>query len=400
MNDFFIVFWVDKHDDAYRWARRYFEHDEVIIRICTYEEGLQNQRSRRGMFNNISDEELKKIGLPDVFRCAIRSIENESQFDTLKSYLPAGLFEDLFYLAQGESAENLLISRIHELEARYQEDFRTLETLENAKEITSLNLPFRHGQKIRDKYVIEHLVGIDPQEHRSAVYKVKDIDNRYAQLALKVFLIDDERTDKIIENELRVRQRVAHRNLSRCFGSDRLSPGGERFLVIEYHEGTILSKLIKERTSKHDEKINYSIQILSGLRKLHEAGFVHGKISPEHIVLDEQGTIKIVSFDNSGPPKGDTPLSWGINRYMPPDYLTEGWHYAWDTYGAGVILFQLFTGEMPDVNNPRIPKAQRRQLGATVSNFLETACQPLKIQRYKNASVMLESFPFKIKLDS
>jgi serine/threonine protein kinase len=332
------------------------------------------------------------IGIPHWMQSKIERIEKIDQLEEMRPFMPPILFVDLFDLLTGKKAEQIIKQR-DENKIRYEnreyEIMAIILESPNAKKIAD---KLSRGHIIREKYSIESLVGFDQYEKRSIIYKVKDLDNRFAGFrAIKIFLQDDERTEQIIENELTVRQNIVHENISRCFGLDRFESSGERFLILEYHEGRLLAEFEKYRYINTRELFGYVAQILSGLKRMHEAKFVHGKISPDHIVVDEKNTVKIVSFDNSSISGSDLSFSAGIPNYRPPDFMKIGWHFSWDTYAVGVILYKLLVGRFPDAINPSIPKNKIIELGRDVSEFIEKACQPKRICRFENAGEMLEA---------
>lgn len=395
--DLYYLVWVDHHDEAYKWAQTHTITGQLLEESMPVTKARGKEYTTVRLFEKNTDTEILEIGVPYVMLPVIRQIENEVQLDDLKEFLPPPLFEDLNALARGENSAELVNRRRAEKERIFNRQFQELLDKDQWREVQTFAQPFSIGQIIRGKYVVEGLVGRDITKMRSAVYKVHDIDNSYTgNRAIKVFLQQDEVSDWAIANELAIRQHVAHENISRCFGADHLETTGEKFLILEYHEGLILSQLLQNSETGRlslREVADICRQTLNGLARLQEAGFVQGQISLHNIVLDQKHCIKIVSFDHSGQP-GPNSLDRLIESpFSPPDLVKQGRHFGQDTYALGVVVYKMLSGEMPDPHNPRLPTAVAKSVGDRWLKFVEKACQPELGKRFDSATAMLAAMP-------
>ncbi len=91
-------------------------------------------------------------------------------------------------------------------------------------------------------------------------------------------------------------------------------------------------------------------ELATALDALHAAGIVHGALRPSRVLLDASGHVKVTGMllrSGEAPPHTAlTPAHVGDPAYMAP----EQWHSttaaaAMDVYAAGVIAFELYTGE-------------------------------------------------------
>ena len=396
IGDYYYLIWADHHDEAYQWAQNHVISGKMLDGSLSVAEARPIIITERRLFKDYTDAELFTIGVPDAFLPVVRQIEEEYQLDDLRAFMPAALYEDLYNLCRGGySAEDIKAPRDEERRLAVE---RLRERMEKGETdgVISFVEPLSQGQIIRQKYVVEALVGIDRREGRSAVYKVRDIDNPYmGNRAVKVFMKQDERTERVIHNELMVRQNAVHENISRCFGLDRLDDTGEPFLMLEYHEGCILKDWpMWAAGQKNDNHRLAAIaamlrQLLSGLNHLHCGNIVHGNMSSYSVVLDQHNVVKIVSFDNSGSILDKRPLPAAISRVSPPDLMEQGWHLGQDTYAVGAMLFEAITGQMLDKVNPQIPRDVEAQIGRKWSRFIEMAICPQLTGRFNNAGEML-----------
>lgn len=91
-------------------------------------------------------------------------------------------------------------------------------------------------------------------------------------------------------------------------------------------------------------------ELATALDALHAAGIVHGALRPSRVLLDASGHVKVTGMllrsGEAAPHTALTPAHVGDPAYMAP----EQWHSAtaaaaMDVYAAGVIAFELYTGE-------------------------------------------------------
>ena len=127
------------------------------------------------------------------------------------------------------------------------------------------------------------------------------------------------------------------------------------FLVMELIEGHTLREYLNER-GRFDVKdaINYLTPILSALTAAHDLGIVHRDIKPENILISKDGRIKIADF---GLARGDligttmtaeSSVILGSVSYLSPEQVQRGIADSRsDVYAAGIVAYEMFTGEKP-----------------------------------------------------
>lgn len=105
-------------------------------------------------------------------------------------------------------------------------------------------------------------------------------------------------------------------------------------------------------------------QVLDGLCSLALIGFIHCDLRPEHILIDDEGEIRLTGFHSSQPMHFDRFLPPdGLERelfsppwYQPPELDDSGIpaHPRQDLYQLGVILYQCLTGTVPFHGSDRV----------------------------------------------
>lgn len=102
------------------------------------------------------------------------------------------------------------------------------------------------------------------------------------------------------------------------------------------HPNEIFSE--KPHEEKEFERINeIMINLMDGLEYLHSKNIIHGDLKPQHIFIDKNNGVKII--DPGYNPDIITP------SYASPEALTGNPSTASDIYSAGIIMYELITGE-------------------------------------------------------
>jgi len=133
---------------------------------------------------------------------------------------------------------------------------------------------------------------------------------------------------------------------------------GHIYIVMEYVPGLSLDeKITKKRTAENlplqmDEILETATQICLGLKAAHEAGIVHRDIKPQNILINEDGIVKILDF-GVAKLKGTKKITReyatvGTVHYMAPEQIkTKNVDQRADIWSLGIVLYEIFTGELP-----------------------------------------------------
>lgn len=175
---------------------------------------------------------------------------------------------------------------------------------------------------------------------------------------------------------------------------------GLPFLVMELLQGRTLEEMVVEHTPDPQTGFELAKQVLRGLAHAHRAGVLHRDLKTENVFVtwDGQGWVaKLLDFglvkftDDTkwGPAKKLTMQGavFGSPAYMSPEQGTGSPMDARaDVYSAGVMLFEMLTGEWPfegesqmemlkmHLLTPPPPLASKRE-GLAVRPELEAAVQ-------------------------
>lgn len=126
------------------------------------------------------------------------------------------------------------------------------------------------------------------------------------------------------------------------------------FIVMEYVPGTDLNTLIKQkRIYSLEEGIPLVIQACKGLGYAHRAGLVHCDIKPHNFLVTPDGRVKVTDFGiaralASINPREEQEVVWGSPQYFSPEQAAgSAPSPASDVYSMGVIMYLMFTGQLP-----------------------------------------------------
>ncbi len=120
MGNVYCLLWVDRHDDAYEWARRHrveIHPDLGSIQVFAVEEVQAEAEPQHTppqtagdttLFAALKDREIRRLGVPADKLPLVRAVQGEAVLDSLEHVLPDEAFEALFMFAAGESYEKIV----------------------------------------------------------------------------------------------------------------------------------------------------------------------------------------------------------------------------------------------------------------------------------------------------
>jgi serine/threonine-protein kinase len=133
--------------------------------------------------------------------------------------------------------------------------------------------------------------------------------------------------------------------------------GGAPFMVMDFVTGqTLRSRVHEGGAVPVKQALSIMRQVLAGLAHAHERGIVHRDIKPDNIILTDAiglgEQVRILDFGlaklRDTAPGLTLGMPVGTPSYMAPEQIRgEEVDARTDLYSAGVLLFELLTGQKP-----------------------------------------------------
>ncbi len=221
------------------------------------------------------------------------------------------------------------------------------------------------GTKVNESS-INHIVEIDPANlllDDQVVLKEYVLPVHRGQLTA-------ERTAEKLRAEAAILQKLDHPQIVKL--KDAFVEDFRGYLVLEYVSGESLKTLVERLGPQPEELvIEWALRTCDILEYMHGQSppVVHRDITPDNLMLQDSGLIKIVDFnvayqvDSSA-----TSTVVGKHAYIPAEQFRGKPTTQSDIYSLGGTLFFLLTGEDP----APITQSRPKRLNAAVSDELDT----------------------------
>jgi serine/threonine-protein kinase len=208
------------------------------------------------------------------------------------------------------------------------------------------------GQTLANRYEIKKVLGAGGM---GMVYKAldKELGETVAIKTLRPeFMEADANALDRFRSEIRLARRISHRNVVRTH--DIGEAEGLYYITMEFVEGSSLKDLILSRGRLPAAAVvAIGKQLCRALEVAHEAGVIHRDIKPQNMVVEADGTLKVMDFGIArlqASSDGHTRAGMvvGTPEYMSPEQLRgDELDGRSDLYSAGAVLYECLTGRLP-----------------------------------------------------
>ena len=204
------------------------------------------------------------------------------------------------------------------------------------------------GRLVHGRYLIERLVA---RGGMATVYLAEDnrLDRKVALKVIHPHLAADSEFREKFVREAKIAAGLSHPNLVNVF--DQADDGDIVFLAMEYVPGITLRDALQDFGALSPSRVLEIFEpILAGLAAAHQNGILHRDIKPENVLLADDGRIKLSDFGLARPISAQTSAGAviGTVAYLSPELIAKGVADARsDVYAAGIMLFELLTGQQP-----------------------------------------------------
>jgi serine/threonine protein phosphatase PrpC len=138
------------------------------------------------------------------------------------------------------------------------------------------------------------------------------------------------------------------------------------YTVMPLYQGELLETRLTRRPALGlEEGRNIAIKLARAAAALHRADIIHRDIKPDNVILEREGSLKLIDLGvvrvpglEDFPPD-DIP---GTPAYMAPEmFAGEPGNEATDIYALGVTMFRAFTGAFPYGNSDATSPPRRNR---------------------------------------
>jgi len=185
------------------------------------------------------------------------------------------------------------------------------------------------------------------------VYKARDIklDRHVALKFIPPHLGDNPEQNLRFMQEAQAASSLDHPNVCTVFDINT-TDDNRLYICMAYYEGETLRTKLLAGAIPVDEALDIAVQVARGLARAHEASITHRDVKPANIIVTPRSEVKIVDFGVAKLAQGTgltrTGTTVGTVSYMSPEQARgDRVDHRTDIWALGVILYQMFTGELP-----------------------------------------------------
>lgn len=184
---------------------------------------------------------------------------------------------------------------------------------------------------------------------QSVVYLARD-PHLQRDVAIKTlhFSESDPQQNQQLLSEARMVSPLRHPNIVPIFEAGEEQ--GDVYLVFEYVPGKNLGDTLRSSGAMTPVKaIAILGPVLDAMAHAHAAGIIHRDLKPSNILIDEDGTPRVMDFGIAA--RGEASSNqgeafMGTPAYMAPEYIARReCSERSDVFSAGLVLYELLTGQ-------------------------------------------------------
>ena len=178
----------------------------------------------------------------------------------------------------------------------------------------------------------------------------------------------------------------SHPNVTTIF--DAGTQDGRAYLVFEFLKGQSLRAEMGGRPVNVRRAVELAVQIADAIADAHAAGYVHGGLSPDSIVITAKGHAKIPAFELASrggfePGADDARLR---DYDSPEEARGQRADDRSDIYSVGAVLYEMLTTRRPSHRGAAAPSASNRHVIRDLDEVVLKAVAPNPDLRYQSSA--------------
>lgn len=188
------------------------------------------------------------------------------------------------------------------------------------------------------------------------------------EVMLKLIRPEIAANEKIIErfgNEIKLVGKIIHKNVCRVYhlGEEE----GIYYFIQEFVQGMDLKAMIGMLGQLSVvQSLSIAKQVCEGLGEAHRLGVIHCNLKPSNIMIDKEGSARIMDFGIASCLKKKDITDAGVMiemlKYMSPEQAkAKEVGKCSDIYSLRIILYEMLTGRVPSKKEMLLIKATKHK---------------------------------------
>jgi len=201
-----------------------------------------------------------------------------------------------------------------------------------------------------------------------------------------------EKAKELFMREATILQRLSHPKIARVL--DYFIEDGRDYLVLEFVPGHTLRQLVRQHGPIEEALVlRYAQQVARILEYLHTQTppVIHRDITPDNLVLREDGEIVIIDFGAANEVLGTaTGTLIGKQAYIAPEQFRGRSDVQSDIYGLGASMYFMLTGKDPEALSTSRPRSINANVSPGVDDLIAECTQVECADRVGSADVVFD----------
>ena len=213
----------------------------------------------------------------------------------------------------------------------------------------------------------------------SMLYAVQNPKDKQVS-ALKYVEKTDEKSQRFldqVEQEYSIGSKLDHdsiRKVRKLIKHRKLLKVNAVSMIMELVDATTLDQQLPKN---HGQAVSVFLQVARGLAHMHGRGFVHADMKPNNVLVEENGTVKIIDLGQACSIGTIKKRIQGTPGYMAPEQAHR-WEITpkTDVYNLGAMMYWVLVGEVIPTAMPPKNATDRLVSGAVDVDKVELPVPP------------------------